>query len=98
MNEHPSTTIGRFAVSAAALRALRKRKRESQTRFWQRFGVSQSQGSRFELGMEIPFPVAILLSLYLDGAVNDSDLHSAHTTPPPQPPTKPLGQSELSPR
>jgi hypothetical protein len=81
MNEYPSTPAGKTALSAAELRELRKEMCENQTRFWKRFGVSQSRGSRFELGMEMPFPVAILLSLYLDGAVSDKDLHSARTCP-----------------
>ena len=61
----------------AALRDYRKRRRESQCYFWSRFGVTQSRGSRFELGMEIPPPVAILLRLYLGGIITDADLTPA---------------------
>ena len=50
------------------LRRLRIRKRESQEKFWSRFGVTQSSGSRFETGVMIPPPVAILLRLYVSGA------------------------------
>ncbi|MGH8853973.1 MAG: helix-turn-helix domain-containing protein [Telluria sp.] len=57
------------------LRRLRIRKRESQEKFWSRFGVTQSSGSRFETGVLIPPPVAILLRLYVSGALNDDDLH-----------------------
>ena len=57
-----------------ALREYRKTQRESQSRFWSRFGVTQSRGSRFEMGTEIPPHVAILLKLYLDGAITDGDL------------------------
>lgn len=57
-----------------ALREYRKTRRESQFRFWSRFGVTQSRGSRFEMGTEIPLPVTILLKLYLDGVITDSDL------------------------
>ncbi|QOY96835.1 helix-turn-helix domain-containing protein [Massilia sp. UMI-21] len=57
------------------LRRLRIRKRESQEKFWSRFGVTQSSGSRFETGVLIPPPVAILLRLYVNGALNDDDLH-----------------------
>jgi len=56
------------------LRNLRQTRRESQCCFWSRFGVTQSRGSRFEMGAEIPPPVAILLKLYLDGIITDSDL------------------------
>jgi hypothetical protein len=59
--------------------AFRKMKQESQRRFWARFGVTQSRGSRFESGAEIPPPVSILLGLYLTKAVSDSDLgHASH--------------------
>ncbi|CAG4897933.1 helix-turn-helix domain-containing protein [Paraburkholderia gardini] len=57
--------------------AFRKKKKESQRRFWARFGVTQSRGSRFESGSEIPAPVAILLGLYFTRAISDSDLGRA---------------------
>lgn len=56
------------------LRDLRTRRRESQTAFWCRFGVSQSRGSRFEQGVGMPPAVAILVKLYLANKVGDSDL------------------------
>lgn len=56
------------------LRKYRRTKRESQGLFWSRFGVTQSRGSRFEKGAEIPRPVAILLELYFNGVVTDGDL------------------------
>lgn len=56
------------------LREYRRTRRENQCRFWSRFGVTQSRGSRFEMGSEIPTPVAILLQLYLDGVITDNDL------------------------
>jgi hypothetical protein len=56
------------------LRQFRISKRESQEKFWGRFGVTQSSGSRFETGLSIPAPVAILLKLYANGTVSDGDL------------------------
>lgn len=56
------------------VRQLRISKRESQEKFWGRFGVTQSSGSRFETGLSIPAPVAILLKLYVNGKLNDGDL------------------------
>lgn len=56
------------------LREYRMTRRENQSRFWSRFGVTQSRGSRFEMGSEIPPPVAILLQLYLNGVITDNDL------------------------
>jgi len=57
-----------------ALREFRRNRQESQYNFWSRFGVTQSRGSRFETGAEIPPPVAILLKLYLEGVITDHDL------------------------
>lgn len=59
-----STELKRFRIS----------KRESQEKFWGRFGVTQSSGSRFETGLGIPPPVAILVKLYLNGKLSDGDL------------------------
>jgi RsaL-like HTH domain len=61
-------------ICPEVLRKHRKKRRESQFRFWARFGVTQSSGSRFEMGADIPPPVAILLKLYMEGVVTDGDL------------------------
>jgi hypothetical protein len=58
------------------LRQFRMSKRESQEKFWGRFGVTQSSGSRFETGLAIPAPVAILLKLYAAGKLSDGDLQA----------------------
>jgi transcriptional regulator with XRE-family HTH domain len=55
-------------------RRLRLARRESQEKFWSRFGVTQSSGSRFETGMGMPPAVTILLRLYLKGKLSDKDL------------------------
>lgn len=65
-------------MTAEELRKYRRSRHESQGMFWARFGVTQSRGSRFEKGAEIPRPVAILLELYLSGIVTDGDLKSGH--------------------
>jgi hypothetical protein len=56
------------------IRDLRHVMRENQTQFWQRFGVTQTQGSRFERGKPIPLSVLLLIRLYLLRVVDDSDL------------------------
>ena len=61
-------------IQPEILRNHRKKIRESQDQFWARFGVTQSRGSRFEQGAEIPSPVIILLRLYFNGVVTDGDL------------------------
>ncbi|MDL2357970.1 MAG: helix-turn-helix transcriptional regulator [Pseudomonadota bacterium] len=62
------------ATGAVGLRQFRISKRESQAIFWARFGVTQSSGSRFETGLGVPPPVAILVKLYVNGKLSDGDL------------------------
>lgn len=64
-------------MDGATIKALRKGRNESQAMFWQRFGVTQSRGSRFETGGELPDSVNILLKLYLSGVIRDNDLARA---------------------
>ena len=63
-----------MAINGDSIKALRRKRRESQTTFWRRFGVTQSRGSRFELGVDLPSSVTILLELYIAGVIRDSDL------------------------
>ena len=67
-------TLLPFADQAAW---LRRHLCESQTLFWSRFGVTQSQGSRYEQGGDMPMPVALLLLLYVGMHVSDTDLLEA---------------------
>ncbi|WP_020652217.1 helix-turn-helix domain-containing protein [Massilia niastensis] len=66
--------VGTLRMAPHELRRLRISKRESQEKFWGRFGVTQSSGSRFETGLAIPAPVSILLRLYIHGKLSDGDL------------------------
>jgi hypothetical protein len=74
---HTRTPDGLSAVDRVSIIAYRKKKKESQRRFWARFGVTQSRGSRFESGAEIPAPVSILLGLYFTKTISDGDLGRA---------------------
>lgn len=65
------------SIDILDIRDLRKARRESQSKFWKRFGVTQSTGSRFEQGLGIPVSVAILVKLYLEGKVSEGDLQRA---------------------
>lgn len=56
---------------------LRTRAGQSQSEFWTRFGVRQSGGSRYENGMAVPTPTAILLGLLELGKITDEDLIAA---------------------
>jgi len=55
----------------------RKKVNLNQLDFWKRYGVTQSGGSRYESGRNIPKPLAILLWLHQSGKVKDQDLADA---------------------
>lgn len=58
--------------TAAEVVELRKKLRLNQSEFWGRFGVTQSGGSRYESGREIPLPVQILLNVaFRQGSVSE---------------------------
>lgn len=56
---------------------VRKEEGINQSEFWTRYGVTQSGGSRYESGRNIPRPLAILLCLHQSGKVTDKDLADA---------------------
>jgi len=66
----------RTEIDSTFIQAYRKQMKESQKTFWSRFGVTQSRGSRFELGANIPKPVMILLRLYFEARISDNDIRS----------------------
>jgi DNA-binding transcriptional regulator YiaG len=74
--QHAAQAGSALRAAPHELRRLRIAKRESQEKFWSRFGVTQSSGSRFETGLAVPAPVAILLRLYVNGRVSDGDLQA----------------------
>ena len=55
----------------------RKKENLNQKDFWARYGVTQSGGSRYESGRNIPKPLAILLWLLRSGKISDKDLDAA---------------------
>lgn len=55
----------------------RKKENLNQKEFWSRYGVTQSGGSRYESGRNIPKPLSILLWLHRSGKVSDQDLADA---------------------
>jgi DNA-binding transcriptional regulator YiaG len=56
---------------------IRKKEALNQLEFWQRFGITQSGGSRYESGRSVPNPAKILMRLYLDGTITTEDLAGA---------------------
>jgi hypothetical protein len=46
-------------------------------KYWSRFGITQSGGSRYESGRNIPKPTAMLMWLQESGRITDQDLADA---------------------
>ena len=55
----------------------RKKLGLNQSAFWSTLGVTQSGGSRYESGRNLPKPVALLLTLRESGKITEADLASA---------------------
>jgi hypothetical protein len=55
----------------------RKATRLNQAKFWQLFGCTQSGGSRYESGRELPNSLGFLLILHAQGKVTFEDLNEA---------------------
>lgn len=49
--------------SPAQIKALRKSLKLPQVEFWQRLGVTQSGGSRYETGRSVPLSTLMLLQI-----------------------------------
>lgn len=60
--------------TSTELKAIRKKIGLNQATFWQRFGITQSGGSRYESGREVPEPVQILLNIALAPASTTGQL------------------------
>jgi DNA-binding transcriptional regulator YiaG len=56
------------------IKAYRLSRGENQTQFWTRFGVTQSGGSRYESGRELPTSVAMLVLAYAEGLLDEKSL------------------------
>lgn len=61
----------------SGIQADRQKEGVNQRDFWKRYGVTQSGGSRYESGRNIPKPLAILLWLHRSGKITDKDLGEA---------------------
>lgn len=51
--------------TASELKAIRKQVGLNQAEFWGKFGITQSGGSRYESGRDVPKPVQLLLNIAL---------------------------------
>lgn len=64
-------------IDAAKIADKRRKSGLTQSEYWNRFGVTQSGGSRYENGRSIPTPVAALIWLFEAGKVTEKDLAAA---------------------
>lgn len=72
---------------------FRRRRYSSQHGFWERFGVSQSSGSRYERRVgarrKLPMPLAILVGLWALGYIDDHGLADVYALLVPHYPDRP---------
>ena len=61
-------------LDLAQIADYRKKLGVNQQIFWSPLGVTQSGGSRYESGRNLPKPVALLVMLRASGKVTDADL------------------------
>lgn len=61
----------------ADVATARKASGDNQSVFWTKFGVTQSGGSRYESGRNMPAPLKMLLWLYDTGRIDDKALADA---------------------
>jgi transcriptional regulator with XRE-family HTH domain len=59
------------------LKAFRNKQGMTQAPFWNRFGTTQSGGSRYESGREMPDPLKMLFWLRHNDRISDDDLKDA---------------------
>lgn len=56
---------------------IREASNANQSAFWSRFGITQSGGSRYENGRNIPLPTSMLIWLFSAGRISEKDLDDA---------------------
>jgi DNA-binding transcriptional regulator YiaG len=71
------TMVRKKKLDFSDIATTRKKTNLNQMDFWKCYGVTQSGGSRYESGRNIPKPLAILLWLHQSGTVTDEDLADA---------------------
>ena len=71
------TTKSRLKPLPKDLAEFRKKLGLNQGDFWSRYGVTQSGGSRYESGRNMPTPMKLLMRLHLCGVITDDDLKAA---------------------
>lgn len=94
--EAPHSAIARRTVLNELVTdpySFRRQRCNSQQGFWERFGVSQSSGSRYERRVGdrrmLPMPLAILVGLWALGDIDDRALADAYAVLVPHYPDRP---------
>lgn len=64
-------------LDLSSIADYRKKLRVNQQTFWSPLGVTQSGGSRYESGRNLPRPVALLVTLRASGKITEADLAAA---------------------
>lgn len=77
----PRRTPAMGFTTSDEVRALRKKLGLNQSEFWVRLGVTQSGGSRYESGRNIPESVRVLLNLAYGAPKRASELFDWLRTP-----------------
>lgn len=71
------TTKAKLKALPKDLAEFRKNLGLNQADFWSRYGVTQSGGSRYESGRNMPTPMKLLVRLHLSGVISDDQLAAA---------------------
>ncbi|MDD5175330.1 MAG: transcriptional regulator [Sterolibacterium sp.] len=71
------TTKSKLKALPKDLTEFRKNLGLNQSDFWSRYGVTQSGGSRYESGRNMPMPMKLLIRLHLSGVISDDALKAA---------------------
>lgn len=64
-------------LNLSNIQEYRRKVGMNQSAFWSRYGVTQSGGSRYESGRNMPLPTAILIYLRETGQLTDDQLAAA---------------------
>ena len=65
------------AFKPGEAKTKRKASGLNQTDYWGQYGMTQSAGSRYEGGRDIPRPMAMLMWLHESGRISNDDLANA---------------------
>ena len=77
MNHKPTENDKAKSLSLDRLHQYRHAQGQNQSEFWGRFGVTQSGGSQYENGRDVPEPTQLLRALRHLGRIDDPDLTAA---------------------